>query len=279
MELRPACLGMILMAGLAQSPDSNETGVVSGTVMSLSGTPLRRATVQLFSLGMTAEAETDVQGKFTFEGVAPGKYSILANRSGYLNSRFYNTRGSVVTVNRGDVIRDVVIKMVPQSVIAGRVLDDDNEPVPNATVTIRFESGPKGLPGDRIVGSGTTDADGAFSLGNLAPGQYTIAAAAGRASTFARASKPVEREVYVTTYYPDAVDMNAATPVQVTAGAQIRGLEIRLQKLPVVKVSGTVINTVTGEAGSVETLHLIRQGGGPPGLRTQYTGVNAGEFS
>jgi len=83
----------------------------------------------------------------------------------------------------------------------------------------------------------------------------------------------------VTTYYPDAVDLAAAIPIELSSGSQARGLEIRLQKVPVFKISGNLVNEITGEAGSADSLNLIRQGSGPPGLRTRSTGVKAGEFS
>ena len=55
------------------------------------------------------------------------------------------------------------------------------------------------------------------------------------------------------------------------------GLEIRLQRVPVFKVSGKVVNAATGEPTDI--LNLIRQGSGAPGLSARSTGLIAGEFS
>ena len=129
--------------------------------------------------------------------------------------------------------------------------------------------------------SGTTDADGAFAIGNLLPGRYIVSVSARPRTGVPLSSSSRERQkTYVTTYYPDATDPTDATAVELGAGAELRGLEIRLQRLPVFKVSGKVVNGTTGEAFSAETLSLIRQGAEAPGLSARSTGVSAaGEFS
>ncbi len=291
-QMKSACLGMILIAScLAQSPPSSEKGAISGSVTSVSGEPLRRVTVRLTPLpaarGSSVEvpvsnatAETDSSGNFTFDEVAPGRYILQAERTGFLNAGYSNARGPVLTINPGQKTTDIVIQMTPQGIIAGRVVDDEKESLPGVTVRLysalgqrqRFE-----LPG----GTATTDADGAFAIGGLFPGRYVVSVAAppSAASPVKSSSLQSHQDIYVTTYYPDATDLAAATPVELSAGAQVRGLEIRLQRVPVFKVSGKVVNAATGEAGSADVLNLIRQGSGAPGLSAQSTGLKAGEFS
>jgi hypothetical protein len=94
-----------------------------------------------------------------------------------------------------------------------------------------------------------------------------------------KSSGSTPRDVYFRTFYPDATDLAAATPVELAAGGQARGLEIRLRRLPVFTVSGKVVDTATGEPASVEGISLIRLGTGTPGLSTRSTGLKAHEFS
>jgi hypothetical protein len=149
---KPACLGMILTACcLAQPALSTEKASVSGSVSSVAGEPLRRVTLRLTPLpaarGSSMEApaanvgaDTDSQGNFTFDEVAPGHYMLEAERTGYLNARFGNALGSVLTINPGQKTTDIVIKMTPQGIVAGRVVDDEKESLPGVTVNVRLYS-------------------------------------------------------------------------------------------------------------------------------------------
>ena len=292
---KPAYLGMILtVCSLAQPPIAAQKATVSGAVINSNGAPLRRVSVQLTRLALgpgsvvdapasNSATETDSQGNFIFDDVAPGRYMLTAQRTGYLNASYQNARGRVLTVQPGQKTTDIVIKMTPQGVVGGRVVDEENEPLPGTAVNIS----PYFLLKDQTVApaasfnEGKTDADGAFAIGNLPPGKYVVSVAAPPASGSPVTSPPrSQQEVYVTTYYPDATDLAAATPVDLGAGAQVRGLEIRLHKVPVYKVSGKLVNAVTGEAGAGTVVHLFRRGG-VPGIsaRSTPTGVSDGDFS
>jgi hypothetical protein len=131
-------------------------------------------------------------------------------------------------------------------------------------------------------GTGTTDADGAFSIGGLRPGQYSVSVVPPQAMSPAvkTASSDARQEIYVTTYYPDATDRADGTPVELAAGAQARALELKLQKVAVFKIRGKVVNTASREPAVPDKLTLLRQGSRPPGLSARSVGVNAGgEFS
>ena len=287
-----AFLGLVIAAScLAQTPVPVEKETVSGTVTNASGEPLRRVSLQLIPVmparGSTPDApaqnaatETDLQGNFNFNEISPGRYFLTAQRAGYLPASYYNARGRVLTVDTGQKATGILIKMTPYGIVGGRVVDEEREPVPGATVKVSFyfTSGQR-EPTAQIVSTGTTDADGAFAIGGLTPGKYVVAVASppntGPPITSAPQRGP--QEVYVDTYYPDATDLAAATPVELAAGAQARGLEIRLHKIPVFKVSGRVVNTVTGEPGSA-VLTLFRRGN-LPGLSARSAGVSAGDFS
>jgi large repetitive protein len=260
----------------------------------MDGKALRRATVHLTSprfigpnLAAATEAplpdrdtETDAEGNFTFDDVAPGGYFVHAERTGYL------TNIQMVRIASGQKVTDLVIKMIPQGIIAGRVVDDEGEILPGATVNISMYSlPPKGcaaciVPGGS--GTGTTDADGAFSIGGLGSGQYSVSVVPPQQMSPAvkPASSHARQEIYVTTYYPDATDRADATPVELAAGAQARALELRLQKAAVFKISGKVVNTAPRDPAVPDKLTLIRQGSRPPGLSARSVGVRAGgEFS
>jgi large repetitive protein len=289
-----AFLGVVcLNVGLAQPPVPAEKASVSGVVAGTDGKLLRRTTVHLasrMSIGLNlADAtvaslpdrvtETDAEGNFAFDDIAPGGYLVEAERNGYLTSV------EMLRITSGQRVTGLVIKMIPQGIIAGRVVDDEGEILPGAAVNISMYSPPKDC-GDCVVlggsGTGTTDADGAFSIGGLRPGQYSVSVAPP--PTMSPAVKPASsdarQEIYVTTYYPDATDRADAAPVELAAGAQARALELKLQKVAVSKIKGKVMNAASGDPAVPDKLTLIRQGSRPPGLSARSVGVSAGgEFS
>jgi protocatechuate 3,4-dioxygenase beta subunit len=294
--MKSACLGVVLATCcFAQPLAVVEKAVVSGTVTNAAGAPLRGVTLQLaplrpgqISLSLmagsapNAAAETDSQGNFTFDGVAPGRYLLSAERGGYLNTFYTSGRGGVLNVTPGQKATGIAIKMTPQGIIAGRVVDEENEPVSAATVAVHSYP-PRGQEarGEVPLIADTTNADGAFAVGNLAPGRYTLSVTTTpRGVPFARSAAPGRpQEAYVPTYYPDATDAAGATPIELGAGEQARGLEIRIRKVPVFRVSGNVVNAATREAGSGGVLNMIRRNSGSPVLSTRSTGINAGAFS
>lgn len=287
MWIRPVCLGILLTACcLAQSDTAVQKAALAGVVRSATGQPLRGVTLLLTPVPSSAASapasssatETDVNGNFAFDPVDPGRYLLSAEKSGYLRGGYGDRLGPVLTINAGDKVTDVAIEMSPQGIIAGRVMDADDQPVSGATVKLLIRV--SGAPQPQSV-AGTTDADGAFAIGSLLPGKYVVSVEA-RPNTGPPIKSPLEteRKTYVTTYYPDATDFAAASPLDLAAGAQVRGLEIRLQKVPVFKLNGKVVLAETGGPGAVDKINLIRQGSEVPGVTARSTGTNAaGEFS
>jgi hemoglobin/transferrin/lactoferrin receptor protein len=88
------CLsGVLAVTALAQS----STGSVSGTVKDTAGAAISGAEVSLVhSQVILRTAQTDADGKFSLDNVAPGRYAIIVTRSGF------GQYSSVVQVTRGD---------------------------------------------------------------------------------------------------------------------------------------------------------------------------------
>ena len=255
MYLRLTWATLMLAAFAAAQPppatDPKDLATLSGQVVSLAGQPLKKTTLTLRGTGQTYTATSDAEGKFLLEGVSPGRYSLMAERQGYLRQTYGAKRasglGTQLSVNPGETLKDLKLSLTPQAAISGKVLDDEGDPV--AQVMVRasrfmFINGKRQImPG----GGGTTDENGDFKLGGLAPGRYFVIASPQRAmfsldnSTLAAPKPGKIEEDLVSTYHPSAADFASATPVDITAGNNVSGADVRLRKTQVVRVKGKVV--------------------------------------
>ncbi len=103
---------------------------------------------------------TDKQGVATFAGLTAGYWTVTAEASGLLSQEARR-----VAVRRGETTRAPLVLSRPAS-IAGTVRLEDGSGVAGVSVIAR---GP-------AEGVGTTDAQGAFTIGELPPGKYRLEA-------------------------------------------------------------------------------------------------------
>src|SRR5438445_911017 len=123
------------------------------------GEPLKKASLNLqrtdvtpdmMSLPTNYSTATDASGKFAMKDIEPGKYQLRVNRNGFVSTS-YGARGpgrpgTTLSLIRSQNLKDVVFRLTPHGVVAGRILDEDGEPVPNAGVqlmTYRYLQGRK----------------------------------------------------------------------------------------------------------------------------------------
>ena len=115
---------------------------VAGMVVKLAGSePLRKATVQLNSADdrtRSISTSTDAGGRFQLKGVDPGRYRLLVTRNGFVTQEYGQKTpddpGSIFTLGPGQDLKDLLFRLIPSAVIAGRVIDEDGEPVPHTQV-------------------------------------------------------------------------------------------------------------------------------------------------
>jgi len=224
-------------------------------VDSVTGEPVPRAHVTLngFTNGKQRSygAMTTAEGKFSITGLPGGNYYLSAERLGFVpNSRIAGT----VSIKPGDHKADLTLKLTPTGAIAGIVLDAEGEPVEHCSVLA--ESGRGGQPS-------STDAQGKFRLGGLAPGKYRIKATPEDLSLPPEIRTDGTSEThYSPTYYPNSLDDAGAARVAVQPGIEAGGNEIRLVRTPIVRVSGKV----TGLPPGAENVQfMVQQARNNPG--------------
>ena len=280
----------------AQPPSANPSDQkpirVEGRVLDLGGAPVRKANVHLQGVApqpATGQPQSgysqtsDDAGGFAFENVTPGRYTLTADKAGFLAARYgarsVDSPGVQLTFAPGDKKPGLDLKLIPQGVIVGRVLDQDGDPIANAQVTVArygYSNGHRtlmpvsaitagaGAPTpaqtaaavQAIFGGGgqATDDQGVFRISNLPPGRYYVSAdARGNrgimgiiATAQGAAVEATSEPVSIVTWYPNTADASGAAPVIVAAGSEVRGIDIRVRKARVYSIRGKVVDTATG---------------------------------
>jgi hypothetical protein len=259
------CLTAVLVA-FGQQTEEKKPAVLEGRIVnSKTGEPVRRVNLTLrpfgtpgmggaFSFGPAGpaapySATTDADGKFRIEKVEPGSYRMMAERQGYVRREYGAKRnammGTTITVSPGQELKDLNFDLTPQAVITGRVLDDEGEPLARVQIQVMRHRYLRGKQQLMPMGGGQTIDTGEFRVADLAPGRYWLSAIyRGRMMMFgdgpARNTVDKPEEEYVTTYYPDTTDQASARPIDLVAGQEMPGIDIRLQKARVFRIRGKV---------------------------------------
>ncbi len=109
---------------------------LSGTVVNvLTGEPIRRALVQIY-MGPGQASLTDDSGHFEFNGLPPGQASVTVQKPGFFSEGEAARKGSspaLVTV--GPEADAIVLKLIPEAAIQGKIQSEDGEPIEAAPVS------------------------------------------------------------------------------------------------------------------------------------------------
>src|SRR5581483_7331520 len=117
--------------------------------------------------------------------------------------------------------------------------DEDGDPVPNVPIKLMRLVYSEGRKQWMVRGGAATSDIGEYRLPDLEPGRYLVGVSSRvLPQTTESGDKP--ELIYAATYYPRSLDEQSATPIEVGAGGEIRGIDIRMVKVPAVRVRGTV---------------------------------------
>jgi len=234
-------------------------GSVSGLVTnSVTGAPLPRARVALIVLGNTGPQNfgtvTNAEGKFTIEGLPPGRLVLNVDRVGFVAPATGNQL-SDSQLRPDEKKEDVKLTLTPTGGISGRVLNAEGGAVHGAIVSLSgAQSG---------INPSTSDEKGQFRISSVPPGRYRVAANPAVMPFPPEIRTDGTREVhYARTYYPDALTVKAGQRVEVGAGVDATWIDIRLVRTPVVTLSGTVLDVPAGGKTVVRAVASAATGGG-----------------
>jgi len=161
------------------------TARLSGRVVASddNGRPIRGAIVTLSAQELPSDRGTitDDEGRFAFENLPAGRFTIKAAKPAYLATTYGARRpggaGTAVAVAVGQQIETVTLRLLRGAVITGAIRDANGQAIPNVQVSaIRAD-----VPADpRLVAPGgdayVTDDRGVYRIFGLGPGDYLVAA-------------------------------------------------------------------------------------------------------
>ena len=162
--------------------------------------------------------------------------------------------------------KEFVIRMTRAATLAGRVYDFDGEPLANVTVqAMRSSYGPDGRKTLQPTNGAITDDLGEYRIFWLDPGEYfvsatLIGAANVRAGMMPNRNTAPPEEGYIPIYYPNSTNAEAAAPLRLNAGEELRGIDFSLAQISSVTVSGRVFSTVTGQPQAGVSLMVYPRG-------------------
>ncbi len=273
----------------AQADPNVKLGRISGKVLNaITGEPVRKATVTLQPAGgqgggqqpqgganpqRAVSAGTDNAGAFVFENVNAGDYRLSGEKTGFIRTNFGGrgaaSIGSQLKVSSGTTIADVIVRITPQGVVSGRILDEDGEPIEGVSVQLlrpQYFANQRRMMG---TGGNQTNDKGEFRVTNVAPGRYYV-----QIQNMRMGGAPIQQSKeeygYPKLFYPGVESMDQAQKVDVAAGQDFSGVQMTLRKVRVYRVKGRVAG-VQAPQGQQQNAQAGGRGGGRggPGYQIQ----------
>jgi hypothetical protein len=274
-------------------PPVDALSSIEGRVTSaLTGEPVKKASLFLHGSESNASRTTfstvsDADGRFSMKAIEPGSYRLWAERSGFLTTEYgartQPQRGTLLVLKAGETTRELHFALTPQAVISGRVLDEDDEPVVSAQIQLyrlEYSGGRKQLQPQSAWPAVITNDLGEYRVFGLRPGRYSVSATfrSRNSQTIDRSAASRKHEEYVPTYHPGTPDPSSAILFDVGAGAEARGVDVKLVKVRAVRVRGTVINNAV--PGRAEVRLSLESGDAKSGgiWRRSYDTEPSGQF-
>ena len=202
-------------------------------VNAVTGEPVPRARVAASGPGGAPSVVTsDNSGRWRFPGLACGPIQIFANRPGFLNE----PKVVPAILASGSPMHDVAVRLTPASVIAGKVVDDQGDPVMNAQMILLASRVTDGRRSFAVTGTaGGTSATndlGEFRFAGLSAGKYIVCAEADTRGGG-------DSIMFGESCYPGPFESAAASTLDLPAGGETR-LNITVHEATPVHVRGVM---------------------------------------
>ena len=275
------------------------TGTIAGLVMTV-GEPSRPARLVTVTLsGATIPGGraivTDETGRFEFARLPAGQYTLTATKPAYLRAAYgatnLRTPPTPISLADGAGKTDVRLTLVRGSVIAGRITDEQGQPLSDMEIQLlayRPIGGERQLTNvTSLGGRERTDYEGHYRVYGLEAGEYVVATVPWRnaysnvrvitdadiadaTAALQRRPSPSRGAVSGTpprpptigmasSYYPGTSDVSSAVTVKVDAGEERTGIDFTFRPVATSRVEGVVTDPAGPLPPNVD-VRLVRVG-------------------
>ena len=174
----------------------------------------------------TETSETARQdGGFRFEEVPAGTYPVIAGVPGFVARSGAVTPVAIVTASAST--SSMVVKLIPTASIAGVVVDENSRGVRGAKLRALMERCIQGKLRPIQMADVVTGANGEFSLSDLRPGRYYLAA-----------ELPGQPVLF---FSPGVLRLAHSEAVDAQSGQAISGVPVATRPIQTPSISGKVI--------------------------------------
>lgn len=184
---------------------------------------------------------TDSNGKFRLTRLKPGQYFLSAVKVDFVP--MHRRPLLLPVLEEGRELKGMRVELLPLATLSGRVVDENGDPVPGATVELMARVTKRGRKS--LVsrgGSASTDDRGIFLIHRAEPGQYLVSAFPTESRNVIYPLRGGGVSGYVRTFLPGVSDPEQAQWLEVTPGSEQSGLEIQLRREPVYRVRGQLLD-------------------------------------
>jgi Carboxypeptidase regulatory-like domain len=284
-----AAIGWVTLLFLTETLSFGQSSVPAGpdlyriageTVSAADGNKLQGVTVRILNTKtqqLVASTVSGEDGRFEFTRLRADKYSLSGITGGYLESPYDEHDGfsSAIVTGAGVDTESLILKITPEAILSGRIIDEAGDPVRNASVMLYREGHEEGRI--RITGfrNAQTNDLGEYELVTLPPGRYFLSAKAtpwyAIRPVVANSRNPVKTTAavnhnldvaYPTMFYADSIGSDGATPITVRPGTHIDiDMHLRPQPAVVVNVHASSVQLQQLVFGQPEDIYGPMQGG------------------
>jgi hypothetical protein len=171
---------------------------------------------------------TDLEGKAAFEHLADGTYFLEAVQDGYLDSKVTGASQHVY-IRGGAPAADVKLRLIKSTALEGRVLDEDGRPTKGVTVHATWTEA-------------VSDAEGRFRLENLHDGKcrldFLLPMEMRRKTLVRDPESGILLGYPAVEFYPGVADVSESQTIQIAAGMDLHGYNIRLKRIQLADFTG-----------------------------------------
>jgi protocatechuate 3,4-dioxygenase beta subunit len=208
---------------------------------------------------------TNSEGGFEFDNVEPGTYKLMFSAPGYARQDYgegsFGGTGTPIVLAGGQTKRDIIMRMSPVSAVSGRISDAVGHAIAGVPVQLfHLSYDDSAHKKTQRVASAQTDDRGEYRFYFLSPGRYYLGAGHQTGQARPAGSQPEGGpfgmtylspnripQNYTFTYYPGVAEVNAATAIDVQAGADLGGIDLLLGPQKTYRVRGRVVDSRTGQ--------------------------------